>query len=70
MLVPLLGPERIVFVPRRGHAGEQDRPLLDRAELVEVSDLYCGFYNDSIGIALSGSLWHKSLWGISGNKVK
>ncbi|EXA28410.1 hypothetical protein FOVG_19984 [Fusarium oxysporum f. sp. pisi HDV247] len=37
VLVPLLGLERVAYVPRDGCAGEQDRPLLDRAELVEVS---------------------------------
>ncbi|KAF9765438.1 hypothetical protein IL306_002277, partial [Fusarium sp. DS 682] len=37
MLVPLLGLERVIFVPRDGHARQQDRPLLYRTELVEVS---------------------------------
>ncbi|RMI97946.1 hypothetical protein CDV36_016165, partial [Fusarium kuroshium] len=35
--VPLLGLEQVVYVPRDGCAGEQDRPVLDWAELMEVS---------------------------------
>jgi hypothetical protein len=37
MLTPLLRPERLVVVPRDGHAREENRPLLYRAELAEIS---------------------------------
>ncbi|KJZ68860.1 hypothetical protein HIM_11751 [Hirsutella minnesotensis 3608] len=37
VLVTLLGPERVVLVPRDRRARQEDRSLLDRPELVEVS---------------------------------
>ncbi|KND86296.1 hypothetical protein TOPH_09073 [Tolypocladium ophioglossoides CBS 100239] len=37
VLVPLLGLERVIYVTRDGRARQHDRPLLHRAELVEVS---------------------------------